>query len=378
MKKALLIAAVAMMSASAHASKARKAALGASGNIAMPATNLATDGVSQIGATTVATDMQDVFDNPAKMFDFGDALTIEYGTALTGTEGGVFRSAGDMKYGVYFGHKAPLMNVVAAALTAGGGTGTMTEQNPVEVFFGMKGGSVTWAASLIYSDFKDNNATGTAGSKVTNEGLRLGATADNWKAYIQSGIANSAELANGTKAKVDSGIRVGGEYMINSVDVYADYQTASGKLSAAADTKMSGSLLTIGAEEKIKGDAAHFFYGAKYLSFEQKLGDNNKATTSKLPIYAGIELDAASWLTLRGSVAQSLLVNSVKVNDLATGATTTDTSNANDMAVGFGAGIKLGKATIDGTLTAANGKFSLADNGGTGGFLTNVSMTYNF
>lgn len=374
MKKALLIAAVTMVSASANASVARQTALGQTSGTALPTVaGEAAVGVINTGAITIADDSQAVFVNPAKMHSFGDVFTMSTMTATTGVHGGVFRGTGDSKFGVYFNRP----NQIFTALRNGTG---LAEQNAFELFYGMKSG-MKWGASLSYSDAQDKDATAAgAGSKTNTMGLKLGAVTDMWEAYAAIGLAGKAEVVGGaTTVTSDMALRVGGQYNMDSLAVYADLQTNGAKrsLTTTTDSKVTNQLITLGAESKVKGEGTHFFYGAKILSYTQKVGEGS-ATATKLPVYAGLEHDAASWLVLRASLSQSVLMNSTKITTNATPSVTSQEHTGHaDTALGFGAGLKWGKAIIDGTfqaMTTGTGAFGLD---GTN-FLANTSLTYNF
>ena len=103
----------------------------------------------------------------------------------------------------------------------------------------------------------------------------------------------------------------------------------------------------------MKGDASHFFYGVRYVMLNKKVDTTpeGKVTQSTLPLYVGVEADAASCLVFRGSVSQSVLVNSNKVEGTAFGAAA-DTNGLDDTAANLGAGFKFGKLWIDTSLTA--------------------------
>lgn len=376
MKKVLLIAAVTMASASAFASVARVGALGAVNGGALPTTGgLTLTGVSNLGATTAADDIQDVFVNPGKMHSFGDAFTVEF-MGGTSTQGGVFRGNGDSKMGVYFNKKSSLMPALQQGLNGlGGSTTALGEQNAFELFYGMKSG-MKWGASLTYMDAKDQDAVGANGSKATAMGARFGAVTDMWEAYLGLGLSGKTELANGSSSTADMAIRAGGQYNMGNMNVHLDFQTGGGKTTVGTtDTKASSQLITLGTESKVKGEGSHFFYGVRYVSFNQKVGEGS-ATASKLPVYAGIEFDAASWLVLRASMSQSMLVNSTKITTNATPSVTTqDHSNLADTAAGFGLGMKWGKALFDGAITAVDGGSFGLDGAR---FIGTTSLTYNF
>ncbi len=332
MKKALLFAALTMMSTSAFASKARVAALGT--------------------AVTTADDVQEVFRNPAEMFGFGDMLTIEY-AASPNAEGGFFRSHGDTKYGVYFGNRsASFATLVGAANTQAPGLAALGEQNPLELFYGQKAGDSAWGLSFKYSNGNDKAAK----KKVNTMGLRAGYNTDAFEAYASLGLAGKSERENVATITSDLSIRIGGEYFMGDSIVYADVQQSGGKLAPAgggAETKATSMEYTVGYETKIRSEAAHFYYGANIRSTEQKPGDA-KNTSMKLPIYAGVEADAASWLALRGFVQQSFMINTAKEDPGGGGAATVDSDGLNDLSTGLGASLKFGKLSLDGTLSANN------------------------
>ena len=67
------------------------------------------------------------------------------------------------------------------------------------------------------------------------------------------------------------------------------------------------------------------------------------------------EADAASWLTLRGSVTQTVLLDTSKVETtpVAAGTDSEFAPGTNNTTVAFGAGLKFNKVTVDGALLAA-------------------------
>ena len=144
----------------------------------------------------------------------------------------------------------------------------------------------------------------------------------------------------------------------------ADPSTAHTKDdSSGTSIKADKTDIKIGAINSMKKEGADFFYGISYEMGTTKVG-TVKTDSSRLPVLIGIEADAASWLTLRGSVKQNVLVGSDK---------TTETDSApHDTTVAAGAGFKFNKAVLDVTLTAA-GTGSLTSNLG-----GNAGLTYLF
>lgn len=357
MKKALVFAALTMMSASAFASKARVAALN--------------------NAVTIADDVQEVFRNPAEMFGFGDILTIEYGGTA---EGGFFRSSDDTKYGIYFGNRSDSFATLIGAYngaTPAPATALLGEQNPFEIFYGQKAGDSAWAVSFKYSNGQDKASK----LKTNTMGLRAGYNTDAFEVYAALGLSGKAEHENTATATSDMSIRVGGEYFIGDSIAYADVQTSGGKLAINGineDGKATRMEWTLGYETKVRSEVAHFFYGAKLTSVERKVtppgpGANDSKTTSmKLPLYAGVEADAASWLALRGFVQQSVLINTSKTDPGGGAPANPDSDGLDDINVGLGGSLKFGKVWIDGSLGAANGTLDSTN------LMGNVSLNYWF
>ena len=92
-----------------------------------------------------------------------------------------------------------------------------------------------------------------------------------------------------------------------------------------------------------------------------------------LPFIIGVEADAASWLTLRASAKQNVILGSSKVNQ---GDSTTIKNNTT---VALGAGLKFNKFTLDSTL-AAGSVPATAGNGSidANNLMANASLTYMF
>ncbi|MFN3455497.1 MAG: hypothetical protein ACK41T_11100, partial [Pseudobdellovibrio sp.] len=133
--KKLLVIAIALASTNAFASRARMISLGNSAHV---------------------TDTQAIYTNPAKMFLFGNLVSLESGQTATevnpsaanpqkNAEGLLLHSVGDAKIGLGLGHKSE--NASGYGLRAMMGVGNVTEQqNPVELMYGMKAGDVSYAA----------------------------------------------------------------------------------------------------------------------------------------------------------------------------------------------------------------------------------------
>ena len=416
MKNALLIAALTITSASAFASKARMNALQSSEHLL---------------------DTQTIFQNPADIMSLPDHVSVEWGASSntssgvdSGTaEGGFFRSMDDMKWGIYFGRKSPFTAgyrnnpfAVTKEITAesgsskflfGSGAGVNVFQgqdNPLELFWGMKG-DINYGASLTYSDSKVTRATGSTATQLAEAsqqsmGLRLGAKTDMWDAYANLGLINRATTRSessfsslgdqSAEYKGDTSFKVGGSYVMDSMYYHLSYASDGAKIDETTSSvsnpeanKKTGQVITLGAINQNSFEGGQFFYGASLVNTTGKHEVVNRAnvvaqsteykiSSMALPVLAGVEFDATSWLTVRGAVSQNLPFSTGKTEQT-TGSTTTaqNSNNATNTSVTAGVGMKFGKLTFDGFLRGsknAGGKFgSDAEN-----FLGNASVTYLF
>ena len=366
--KKLLVIAVALASVNAFATRARVAALANAPHLV---------------------DTQTVYTNPADIFGLGDYVTLETGlttgtTATNQAEGMVVRTMGDAKMGLSLGHQSA--NAATWGLRAGlPAPLNINQQNPVEFTYGAKAGDMNWAATLVYSNF--NNKVSTV--KENTMGVRLGARANMWDASLRLGLVNTVQ--DDTTGKFTGTLGLGAHfgYQMDTLYWTANVGSAGAKFEDAAgveQAKVTNTTFDVGVMTSIKKDGSEMFYGASLANSEMKdTVADDKVTSMSLPLFIGMEVDAASWLTLRGSVTQTLqLLNNDKRETL--GATVSETApGVNDTTVAAGAGLKFNKITIDGTLqaAAATGVGANAGSGynqalGGNSLLSTLGMTYNF
>jgi len=252
------------------------------------------------------------------------------------------------------------------------------EENPIEVFYAQKA-DLSWGASMFYSN-SDKKATKL---KQDTMGLRVGARAAMWDAYLNVGLSNNAKDESAPAAikeiKGSSAFKLGGGYTMDSLYVYGSYGTSGFKGSnAGADVSdVTGSQMAVGVIDTMKKDGTDFFYGASYHmdSYKNKTGTETKSEASYMPVVIGIEADANSWMVLRASVTQNVVLGTIKDEvGIVTGAALSETNTWNNSTtVAAGTGIKFNKFTLDGTLGAANGGVVNTTN-----LLANASLTYMF
>ncbi|MGZ3795579.1 MAG: hypothetical protein ACXVB1_04405 [Pseudobdellovibrionaceae bacterium] len=369
MKKLFIIAAVTLASGGAFASKARLQALGNAAHLI---------------------DVQTMFNNPSDITLMGDWATFEMGSngpftytppaanaATTNHEGGMVRAHGDARWGFYLGHKSPTVALSRSNAWTGGAGTILNEENPIEVFYAQKA-DVSWGASLFYSNSDKKGPQ----LKQDTMGLRAGARSGAWDAYVNVGLSNNAKdssAASVKEIKGKSAIKLAGGYTMDTMYFYGRYGMSGFKGSAAgADTAdLDGSQLELGVIDTIKGEGRDFFYGVSYHmdSYKQKVGTEQKSEATYLPVIIGVEGEANSWMTLRASVTQNVLLGTIKDEiGLVTGAALTESNTWNNSTtVAAGAGLKFNKFTFDGTLGAANGGVVNTTN-----LLANASLTYLF
>jgi hypothetical protein len=366
--KSLLTLAIVLASTSAFASRARVTALGNAAHLSDSAT---------------------VYQKPTDMFSVSDSLTIESGktqlvpsdiagtpdTTLLGAEALMIRSSGDAKWALSLGHDDQRsFSQRAKADTAS--LVLIGQQNPIELSYGMKAGDLAWAGTLVYSNFNDKKNE----IKESTMGLKLGAATSTWDATVDLGLTDKWEdslLKDEYKAK--SNVAVRGGFWVSS-DLYTWAEVAMGGYevtdASVATAEVKTTDIMIGAVNTMKNDGNEFFWGAGLASTESKddKGAKVKDTSLTLPLIIGLEANAATWLTLRGSVTQNVLLQNTKSENATT--TTAETSpGLNSTTFAAGAGLKLGKLALDGSILS-NGSQAL--NTGVNGLLGTVGLTYVF
>lgn len=370
--KQLLVIAIALVSTNAFASRARVTSLGNSAHI---------------------TDTQSVFSNPAKMFLMGDFVSLESGVKATGTnpittgnpndnaEGTLVRSMGDAKMGLALGHKSE--NASAFGLRQIMGTGKVTEQqNPIELSYGMKSGDMTWAGTLVYSNFNDKKNE----VKESSAGLRLGLLMGAWDFAAGIGLDSKVQdKVNDLDFKGTGSYSLNAGYTMGNLYYFGELVMAGAKMetqsTGAQTNKATQTKITAGVVDSMKKDGNEFFYGAKLVSLNFKDEKTSSATEQKkteltLPVIVGLEAEATSWMTLRASLTQNVLISDSKTEVGGTAALES-APGANTTVAAIGAGLKFNKVTLDGSFeNLTGGAAGQKLNGNT--LLTTVGLTYMF
>lgn len=342
--KQLLIIAIALTSVNAFASRARLLSLGSSLHLVDP---------------------QTIFNRPADMFNItSDFVDLESGATggiaptaqNANAEGMIVRTMGDAKLGLALGHQslnASSWGLRALALTP---ALKVNQQNPIEFSYGKKSGEMAWAATFVYSNYNSKAAAVGALEKESSMGIRVGANKGAWDGTLSLGLGNTANIINGNKFTGTLGIGLLGGYKMDTMYFFGKLDQAGAKEESVAGTevmKATTQTLALGVVNSHKKDGNELFYSVALnqsaINSTYAPAAEGKTTVLTLPITIGLEVEASSWLTLRGSVAQSTLINNTKIE--AGGVATTEFApGTNSTTVALGAGLKFNKLTFDGTL----------------------------
>jgi len=384
--KKLLIIAIALTSVNAFATRARMTALGNSVHVM---------------------DTQRAYNNPSDIFSFGDYVNLESGvTAVSGTakgadtEGVVVRSMGDAKLGLSVGHRSEnasgytngLRSIINQTVIAPSAN-AVHQQNPIEITYGQKAADMVWAGTLVYSNYNDKKA----GEKETSAGFRLGGRTGAWDFYWKQGLVNTASKDSSYDYKGKAGTSFFGGYNMGNLYAWgyaemveASVDQKSGTLVLnVTDLSAKATTFKVGATSSMKKDGGEIFYGASLENVDKKttFGGANvetKTTSLIMPVIVGMEVDANSWMTLRGSITQNVLIADSKIETTPTSANAAFRANdveyspgKNSTVVAVGTGLKFNKVTIDGTLSGLTGA-SAGQNLDGNSLLSQVGLTYMF
>ena len=369
MKKQLVLGlGLAIIASPAFASKARLQALGE-----------ATDGSFYIN------DNRNIFLNSAQVNNHKDLVTMEWGTGsgvegadnAPNAEGGIYKSHNNMTYGLQLG-RGQTFNTLAETVAAG----AFDASNALDLFVGGDAG-FKWGANVSYATA--NNKTATAKEDATVLDVNLGAIFGDFTAYVNYGAMGDSQNKLGvTPYKIErkNALEVGGSYQMNEYTIFGQYAMADyeNKKGAKNDTDVTSYLVGVGRNAKLN-DKTTLFTKIQYSSNEQK---TKPATASYLdnqqvPVTVGLEYDAASWVAIRGSVAQNIW-STEKF-----GAAKSERTVANSTNVNAGATLKFGDLALDGVIGTNNNTTQAIDTTTTekgilslDNLMTRVALTYKF
>ncbi|NOT79563.1 MAG: hypothetical protein HOP07_11275 [Bacteriovoracaceae bacterium] len=363
-RQTLVIAGLALLSTNAFASKARVEALGQDG----------------VRGSEFISDSRNVFRNPAVLNDTKNYLVTEWGTAATTdtaaaprAEGGFFREAGSFAYGLYLGNSNGRDDA-----NRSGAAEYLNQTNAMDLFFAGDMG-VKWGAKLHYASSKDQQ-TGAFERKNTAFGLGLGAVMGSAEAYLDLDLSDKSNgaAAASDEWKLKPSFLVGGSYAWEGTTFFANYESSKYEVKTATTATTKDSTITVGAGRIMEiNPTARVFTDAKVVLDTTEVAAG-KTKSQTLPVTLGMEAEATSWLTLRGSVAQNVILNNNK-NAAGKKSTTNNTTNVN-----AGATLNFGKLKVDGVIGTTGGNRGTGTTSqeqgvlATDNLLTRVGVTYMF
>lgn len=353
-KSALVIAGLALLSTNAFASKARLEALSANNG----------------AAGLYVSDKGNVFRNAATINTHKNFIVTEWGASATATdttaapraEGGFFKDAGSLAYGLYFG--ADANNDVRPVAY-------LDQDNSLDLFVGGDAG-LQWGARLHYANGKDE--TGAVKQKQSAFGLGLGVVMGAAEGYANVDISDKSEggAAAGDEWKQKPSFTVGGSYEWSGYTFFGEFSNGKAEEKVGTTTTSdkntnfrvgAGRVMEINPTARVIMDAS--------FAYDKTTVTTSKTTTMAIPVTFGFEADATSWLTLRGSVGQNVILNSEKVEN--TPGATTKSTKADTTTVNAGATLNFGKLAVDGSIgKMATGTLNTDD------LMSRVGVTYNF
>ena len=341
------------------------------------------------GAVTTPGDVQDHLQEPAKLFEHNDFVTFEFGNTgttfgapdtsvtppTTGTavnspnaEGGIARTFGNSKMALYLGPQSESLSFITEMpslyATLLGHTTLAKDyqrlESPFQFSYATKTDKLTWGAALYYA--ASEVKMGAFQNKKSAQGVKFSILADKYQFYANLGLNGQVDMmGTGTgkgQVKMKSSMKFGGQYNLGQMMLFGSLVSFGGKVTNSSDTEIEdidASDINVGVESGIKKDAAYFFYGAglNMRSAKNKTGTEKKIEGTYLPLYFGLEAEANSWLALRGTIKQYVLIGSTKVTS-----TGTDASNSmmDSTAYTGGASLRFNKnLNVDFMLSAASG-----------------------
>jgi len=410
MKKQIVCATLlAGLSSATFASKARMIALGEDGD----------------RGSSVYSDVRNVFTNPAVMNRLKNMVTLEWGADAKGAtqntnvapraEGGLFKDAGVIRYGAYHGYIANFdRNYTGFAPSATPATPADVNDpakyavpgNSFNLFLAGDAG-IEWGVRLQYASQTKKNAN-AATTNLTDEysfsgfGLGFGILMGDLSASSNLTFTDKSEykqptVTNSLKGKFGFDLNVA--YTWETFTFLGSFETRGLEhtpvsTNTVANDEYTKTIFKFGAAHRCAvAENVSVVTTGKFVMNNQKKVAKTSATastetkinTTTLPVTVAVEAAATSWLTLRGSVSQSLLINNQKTETTTTPAPATTTAPseepATDAVVAAGASLKFGDFSVDGLLGYGQAATTDADKEGSlrlDRLLSRVSLNYVF
>lgn len=337
-------------------------------------------------------DYRNIFLNPAQINNLEPQLGIEWGeTAISGSpkaEGGIINTLGAGKLGIHVGRVGiaeQMFQTVGSAIS--GITMTYAPQNSLEVIYGSSvstkwGGSVHYANSSIKTG-ETANYPDSEGSVISARG---GVLLGNLTGYGAMDLVQRLRTDTSASAKNEisgtTNLEAGGTYELNSSSrlgltlLTRGYSFDNG---AGSNGTVDFKRLGFAYFSTIPTRANYLLFWSAGLQYSNIVYDfeatglaNQEQKVTAIPLNLGVEAPVTTWLVLRGSIGQNVLIDEV---DTKNGATNNVQQGIDDTVVRAGAGIRFEAFQLDATFGGADdgsGDFNGIK------FMANTSMSYKF
>jgi hypothetical protein len=323
-------------------------------------------------------DNRNIFRNTADVNQYRNFLTFEIGrdradgSGRTDAEGGYFSETDDFAWGVYLGRNQPGLSSIVTNLESVGLLASATADSvgaldgTVDLYFGGDAG-VEWGLNIRFG-MTDSTTQGTK-TRNTTFALNAGIRSGDLGVYAGYGM-DKYEVPE----KLEGGLMtLGLTYALKDATLWFQYDGGSSKVEGSKISDVTGLEIGVGRIHEISPMARLNFdvqYEYRKWKNTDDLDDTVGApgvsvTQQGLPLVIGAEVDATSWLVLRGSVTANLFgLGKTKV-DGGDGTATMDSgdSEAIDFStVNAGATLNFGKLKIDGNLGVSRNQGSDSEN----------------
>jgi hypothetical protein len=321
-------------------------------------------------------DNRNIFLNPAHTNLNADLVSFEWGGSSQEQdqnvnargEGGVLKSSGNFVLGLHMGHESDNHNKVRSLALKE----ALNEENNVDFFIGGDAGTL-WGFNVTYGKYI--NEQENRNDEATVLRTRAGVIQGDLEGFVNVGLTNNADVS-GEEYTGKTDLLVGGSYNLKNVILFANMQTFLSENRGGAEYKINGFEVGIGQVHHLN-DKSKLFSKISYDNEALQDFEENEIKTSGIPATIGLEVNANTWLTLRGSISQSLY--GVEDNE-------GDKKSIGETKVNAGASIVFGDMMFDGVIGTDNdGNGADAENtsGGRGqlrsdSLMSRVSMNYKF
>lgn len=342
-------------------------------------------------------DQRNIFLNPVWVNKNPNGANFEWGSTNTEdtpkAEGGVRYELGGMNMAIQLGRLGFAAQEIALAGvkgTAGSryantATGFYLPENSIEVFFGNTG-AMDWGGSVHYSN-SSNEISGTGAFPDTEAQVitgKFGIWQESFEGYghvdLKHESENKSSATVNEKYEGELSFRFGGSFHLSNdskvgarlAQLTHDFNDGPGgnqgerkKLSAQFDYY-----------KEFKRTESDFLFGTFGLLYLDDKGDFQGGVSVEqdilaLPVTIGLEKKAKTWLALRASVTQRVIINKNTTNNAAN--SETESNGEDDTVVAAGAGFVFDNLSFDATFQGStNGNFNATNMFG------NIGMNYSF